>query len=158
MRKNEEIVKQFYTAFQKLDHAGMNACYSDEISFFDPAFGLLKGVEAKAMWRMLCTRAQDFSLTFDTIQTVDDEYYTCNWVASYIFSKTGRKVVNRIKAHMRILDGKIVEHSDGFSLSKWSAQALGPVGVFLGWTSFVQNKVRREARKNLEAFMQAGGQ
>lgn len=51
---------------------------------------------------------------FSNIQLLDDEYATCNWVANYTFSKTGKRVVNRIKAFMKLKDGKIIEHSDAF--------------------------------------------
>lgn len=141
-------------AFQKLDYQGMNSCYSNDIVFNDPAFGLLRGDEAKAMWEMLCKNAKDFSLTFSNIQLLDEEYATCNWVATYTFSKTGRKVVNNIKAFMRLKDGKIIEHSDGFKLSKWAAQALGFKGALLGWTGFMKRKIQQNARKNLIAFIE----
>ena len=141
-------------AFQKLDYQDMNSCYSNDIVFNDPAFGLLKGDEAKAMWEMLCKNAKDFSLTFSNIQLLDEEYATCNWVATYTFSKTGRKVVNNIKAFMRLKDGKIIEHSDGFKLSKWAAQALGFKGALLGWTGFMKRKIQQNARKNLVAFIE----
>lgn len=154
MQTNTDIINKFYTAFQKLDYQAMNSCYSDDIVFNDPAFGLLKGDEARAMWEMLCKNAKDFSLTFSTIQLLDEEYATCNWVATYTFSKTGRKVVNNIKAFMRLKDGKIIEHSDGFKLSKWAAQALGIKGVLLGWTGFMKRKIQQNARKNLIAFIE----
>ena len=141
-------------AFQKLDYQGMNSCYSNDIVFNDPAFGLLRGDEAKAMWEMLCKNAKDFSLTFSNIQLLDEEYATCNWVATYTFSKTGRKVVNNIKAFMRLKDGKIIEHSDGFKLSKWAAQALGFKGALLGWTGFMKRKIQQNARKNLITFIE----
>jgi ketosteroid isomerase-like protein len=108
----------------------MQDCYSDDIVFSDPVFMLLKGNEAKAMWEMLCRNAKDFSLTFSNIELLDEEYATCQWVASYTFSKTGKKVVNHIKAFMRFKDGKIIEHSDAFRLSTWIAQALGWKGVW----------------------------
>ncbi|MEI2757691.1 MAG: nuclear transport factor 2 family protein [Chitinophagaceae bacterium] len=69
-----------------------------------------KGEEVRAMWKMLCQNAKDFSLSFSNIQHLDDEYATCQWTASYTFSKTGRRVVNNIKAYMRFADGKIIEH------------------------------------------------
>jgi len=128
MDKNEELINKFYSAFQKRDFKTMNSCYSDEIVFFDPAFEILKGVEVKCMWEMLCKNAKDFSLSFSNIKKLEDEYYTCDWIATYTFSKTGRNVVNKIRANMRMEDGKIVEHSDAFSLHKWSTQALGTVG------------------------------
>ena len=157
MTNHEELIHNFYSSFQKQDYQGMNNCYSDDIVFFDPAFGLLRGDEARAMWEMLCKNAKDFSLTFENIKHLDDEYSTCDWVASYTFSKTGRKVVNRIKANMRFADGKIVEHSDAFSLHKWSSQALGFSGWLLGWNSFFQRKIKNGAKRNLMKFMEELG-
>jgi ketosteroid isomerase-like protein len=154
METNTEVISKFYTAFQQLDYQAMNSCYSDDIVFNDPAFGLLRGDEAKAMWEMLCKNAKNLSLTFSNIQLLDEEYATCNWVATYTFSKTGRRVVNNIKAFMRLKDGKIIEHSDGFKLSKWAAQALGLPGVLLGWTGFMKRKIQKNARKNLVAFIE----
>lgn len=138
----------------------MNNCYSDDIVFFDPVFNLLNGEQVKMMWEMLCRNAKDFSLEFGNITALDHEYYTCDWVASYTFSKTGRRVVNKIKAHMRIRDGKIAEHSDAFSIHQWSKQALGFSGWLLGWNRFFQNRIKNQARKNLLHFMQkqAGSQ
>ena len=154
MSNNEELINKFYTAFSKLDAATMNSCYSDDIVFFDPVFGLLRGHEAKSMWEMLCKNAKDFSLTFSNIQLLDEEYATCNWVATYTFSKTGRKVVNHIKAHMKLKDGKIIEHSDAFKLSKWAAQALGWKGELFGWMGWMKKKIQNNARKNLIAFIE----
>ena len=153
-----EVNKQVITAFQQLDYTAMNSCYSDEIVFSDPAFGFLRGEEVKYMWEMLCKNAKDFSLTFSNIQLLDDEYATCNWVATYTFSKTGRKVVNHIKAFMKLKDGKIIEHSDAFKLSKWAAQALGFKGELLGWTGFMKRKIQKNARMNLIKFIEAKGE
>lgn len=153
MDVNKELIGKFYTAFQKLDYTTMNSCYSDDIVFSDPVFGLLQADEVKAMWEMLCKNAKDFSLTFSNIQSVDEEYYTCEWTASYIFSRTGRKVTNRIKAFMRLQGGKIIEHTDAFRLSTWIAQAFGWKGVWFGWTSFMKRQVQKSARKNLNLFM-----
>ena len=154
MSTNAEIIDRFYSAFQQKDWRTMNACYSEDIIFSDPAFGMLKADEVRAMWEMLCTNAKDFSLTYSDIEILDEEYATCRWVASYTFSKTNRKVVNYIKAYMRLKDGKIIEHSDGFKLSKWAAQALGIKGEFFGWTGWLKRKIQKNARKSLMAFME----
>ncbi len=69
---NAELIRHFYTAFQQLDAESMAACYTEDVHFRDPAFGELHGREAADMWRMLCQRAKDFSLTFDGI-TADDQ-------------------------------------------------------------------------------------
>lgn len=150
---NKQIVEKFYEAFSRKDFETMNSCYADDIVFSDPVFGFLRGDEVRAMWKMLCTNAKDFMLTFDEITEIDQEYLTCKWVASYTFSGTGRKIVNRAKGFMRINDGLIVEHSDGFRLSTWLAQAFGVTGKLFGWTNFMKRKVQNRARKNLGIFM-----
>jgi len=155
MNSNEQLINNFYSSFQKLDSVGMNKCYSDDIVFFDPVFGLLKADEARYMWEMLCKNAKDFSLTFGNIIALDDEYSTCDWVATYTFSKTGRKVINKVKANMRFANGKIIEHSDAFSLHKWSKQAIGLAGELFGWNSFFQRKLKNQAKRNLMKFIEA---
>lgn len=157
MDSNREVIERFYTAFQQLDHRGMNACYSDDIVFSDPVFLMLRGDEVRAMWEMLCTRAKDFSLTFSDIELIDDEYATCRWTARYTFSRTGNKVVNKVKAFMRLKDGKITEHSDAFRLSEWIAQALGWKGYWFGWTGFMKRSIQKSARKSLAEFMEKRG-
>jgi ketosteroid isomerase-like protein len=153
MQTNTQIVQAFYEAFQKRDHRSMNRLYNDEIVFHDPAFGLLRGEQVKAMWEMLCSNAKDFSLVFGNIKELDHEYCTCEWTAHYTFSKTGRKVVNKIKANMRLANGEIIEHSDAFSLHKWSAQALGFMGWLLGWNRFFQRKIKNQVHRQLIKFM-----
>jgi len=150
---NEEIVHRFYSAFQKLDYATMQDCYDDEIIFLDPAFGSLESSEAKAMWEMLAKNAKNFSLVYTDIKAVDEEYITGKWVATYTFSATGRRVVNRINAYLRIQNGKITEHTDYFNFWKWARQAFGLSGWLLGWSSFFQSQVRAKALENLRKFM-----
>lgn len=151
---NEQVIEKFYTAFSKLDYKTMNDCYSEDIVFSDPVFLTLNGDYVRGMWEMLCKNAKDFSLSFSNIQLLDEEYATCNWTASYTFSATGNKVVNNIKAFMRLKDGKITEHSDGFRLSTWIGQALGWKGKLLGWTGFMKRAVQNKAKANLIRFME----
>lgn len=157
MAGNEQIIQQFYTAFAQRDYAGMRACYSESPVFSDPVFGLLEGKEPAAMWEMLCKGARDFSLQFGNIQLLDDEYATCDWTANYLFSATGRPVENKVKAHLRIQEGKITEHTDQFDFYRWSRQALGLPGWLLGWTRFMQGKVHRNAVARLQQFMNTNG-
>ena len=153
MDNNQQIIDRFYAAFQKLDYQTMNSCYSEDIVFSDPVFLLLKEDEVRSMWEMLCKNAKDFSLTYGNIKSVDEEYYTCEWTATYTFSKTGNRVVNQIKAFMRLRDGKIIEHSDAFRLSTWIGQALGWKGRMFGWMGWMKRKVQKGARENLRKFM-----
>jgi ketosteroid isomerase-like protein len=154
MQSNAEVISRFYTSFQQRDFKTMNECYGDDIVFSDPAFGLLRGEEVKCMWEMLCKNARDFSLQYSNIELLDEEYATCNWIATYTFSKTGRKVVNKVKAFMKLRDGKIIEHSDGFKLSTWASQALGWKGELFGWMGWMKRKIQKNARQNLIAFIE----
>ncbi|MGF6240522.1 MULTISPECIES: nuclear transport factor 2 family protein [Paraburkholderia] len=146
-----ELIERFYEAFQKCDAEAMGACYADDVVFSDPVFGELRGEEARDMWRMLVQRAQAFSLTFDAVEA-NERTGRAHWVARYLFSQTGRSVVNRIDAQFVFRDGRIAEHRDTFDLWRWSRQALGFKGMLLGWTPFVQRAIRAQARKGLDAY------
>lgn len=148
---NAQLIETFYQAFQRLDADAMSACYADHIQFSDPVFTDLKGADAGNMWRMLCSRAQDFSLTFDGVEA-NDQSGKAHWVATYVFSQTGRTIVNDIQASFVFENGKIVQHRDQFDLWKWSRQALGFKGLLLGWSGLVQNKIRQQAAYGLKKF------
>jgi hypothetical protein len=75
---------------------------------------------------------------------------SAHWIATYTFS-TGRHVVNDIHAKFRFRDGKIIEHDDSFSFSRWARQALGPAGYVLGLPP-MNMLVRRKARGDLADF------
>lgn len=157
MNQDELTITKFYNAFANRDFATMNSCYAEDIAFSDPVFGLLRGNEVRAMWQMLCERAVDFSLAHKNIKTDDNEYYTCEWTANYLFSKTKRRVVNKCKGYMRLQNGVIIEHSDAFNFYRWCRQALGLKGLLLGWTGFMQKRVVNNARKELDKFMIKNG-
>jgi ketosteroid isomerase-like protein len=151
---NADLITGFYEAFNRLDAEAMAACYTDDVLFSDPVFGELRGQQAMDMWLMLTSRAKEFSLTFDQVRA-DGQSGSAHWVARYLFSQTGRTVVNDIQARFVFRDGKICEHHDHFDLWRWSRQALGIKGALLGWTSVVQNAIREQAHKNLKAFSRA---
>lgn len=147
-----ELITRFYTAFQKRDWQTMNSCYHATATFYDPVFRNLNSKEARAMWHMLCSNARNLSLTFSDV-TSHENSGGCKWEAAYTFSKTGRKVVNRIAAAFEFKDGLIVKHTDMFDLWKWSRQALGPGGLLLGWSSLIHDKVHHTAHKSLARFI-----
>ena len=154
MHPNEKLIETFYTSFQKLDAQTMSGCYHPDIRFSDPVFPLLAGAEAGGMWRMLCSQAKNFELTFSDIQA-NDRTGKAHWEAFYDFSATGRRVHNKIDAAFEFQDGKIIRHTDAFDFWKWSRMALGPAGTLLGWTPLVRNKVQRQARERLDRFMKS---
>lgn len=155
-RANAQLLENFYRAFQRCDGETMAACYTADARFSDPVFTHLNGSEPGDMWRMLTQNAQDFSLEFDGIRA-DEHSGEAHWVATYTFSKTGRKVVNDIQARFTFRDGKIAVHQDSFDLWKWSRQALGAPGYVLGWSGLVQGKIRGLAAKGLQDFRKQQG-
>jgi ketosteroid isomerase-like protein len=149
---NEECIRRFYAAFANRDADGMAACYHPEVAFSDPAFPMLKGAEASGMWRMLVSRGKDLELTL-LEASADDTGGRAIWEARYTFSQTGRPVVNRIQAAFAFRDGLIVRHVDRFPFWKWSKQALGPLGLLLGWSWPLKTMVRKKAAASLSHFM-----
>jgi len=150
---NEALIERFYRAFQARDAAGMGACYHPEVVFSDPVFPELRGRAAGAMWTMLCGRAKDLDLVFGDVHA-DDARGRAHWEARYTFSPTGRRVYNEIDAIFDFRDGLIARHVDRFDFWRWARQALGPTGWLLGWTPIMRDKVRSEARRGLDAFLQ----
>ena len=146
---NQELIEHFYSSFAKADVAGMLSCYDDAIEFEDPAFGKLKGEHAKNMWRMLVKPGLE--LTFKDVW-VDGDKGGAHWDARYTFSKTGRKVLNKIDAQFEFKNGKIIRHKDHFNMWRWSGQALGLPGMLMGWSSLLRNKVRTQALEQLRKF------
>ncbi|VAW41084.1 Ketosteroid isomerase-related protein [hydrothermal vent metagenome] len=151
-QENEQLIRKFYTAFQQRDHVGMIACYHSDVHFSDPVFTDLRGKRAIAMWHMLCERGKDLQISFDGVQA-NGNGGQAHWEATYSFSASKRKVHNIIDANFRFADGLIMRHADSFDLWRWTRMALGPAGVLLGWSSFMQKKVRKTAVSGLDKFI-----
>lgn len=147
----ETLIDRFYEAFARRDGAAMAACYAPDVRFSDPVFPDLRGESAGAMWRMLTEQGKDLEIEL-LEREVGDERGTAHWLARYTFSQTGRPVVNDVRASFRFAGGLIVEHQDRFDFHRWARQALGPVGLLLGWTPLVRFAVRRRAAGALEEF------
>ena len=146
------LLTRFYEAFQRRDPEGMIACYHPNVVFMDPVFGRLRLDEVSAMWRMLNSRAKDLQLSFSNIDA-DEHCGSVQWEAVYTFSKTGRRVHNKIDAQFGFYEGLILAHRDRFDLWKWSRMAFGAKGLLLGWTPLIRKPIQMEARRGLETFM-----
>ena len=149
---NADLIQRFYAAFAARDGDGMAACYSEDVSFDDPVFPGLRGREARGMWRYLTGRSTDLRLALINFHA-DHDRGSAHWVATYTFTQTGRAVVNDVHARFRFAGGLIAEHTDAFSFHRWAGQALGPVGLLLGWTPMLRASVRRQAREGLDKFL-----
>jgi ketosteroid isomerase-like protein len=151
---NAEVIRQLYEAMDRHDGDTMAKLYAPDGRFRDPAFGELTGAEAGDMWRMLTARSEDLRVELAEHEA-DGDTGTARWIATYTF-RTGRPVTNDIRAEFRFRDGKITEHRDSFSFWRWSRQALGPIGLALGWTPLLRAAVRKRARGDLADFRRAG--
>ena len=157
---NLETIKRFYTAFAQLDAATMATCYADDVSFQDEAFTLNGKTETVGMWTMLCSATAGnprskaaWHLDFSGVKA-DASSGQAHWDATYLFSKTGRMVLNKIDAQFSFNEaGLIVKHHDSFNFWTWSRQALGAPGLLLGWTPFLRAKVQATANESLQKFL-----
>ena len=149
---NKDIIHQFYLAFAQGDAEGMVKHYSGQIIFKDPAFGELRGQDAGNMWRMLIRNSKGpIRIIFADVEA-NDKSGSANWTAKYVFSKTGRTVINKIQAQFEFKDGKIIRHTDDFDLWKWSQQALGWKGYLLGWSNFFKQRLQQQTRGLLNKY------
>lgn len=146
------LIEQFYHAFGNKDLSKMLECYHPEATFEDPVFGQLDYEHTCAMWDMLLRAGVDLEIYFDNVRA-RDEKGSVDWGAIYTFSKTGRKVHNKIHASFRFREGKIISHRDYFDLWRWTQMAFGVLGFSIGWTPYFKSKLRGQARKSLVTFI-----
>lgn len=152
MSSNEKIIIKFYTAFANADAVTMCECYDSNIQFRDPAFGLLKGNDVFQMWKMLIEKSKG-TIKIEYSDVKAHEYTgTAQWIATYNFSKTNRKVINHIQSQFQFKDGLIIKHTDDFDIWNWSKQAFGFTGQLLGWTGFFQKKIQQQALASLQKY------
>ena len=136
-RLSKATIESFYAAFARLDGDTMQACYAPSAHFEDEVF-TLDGVRADRRHVAHAVRGDEGQARgrahwkLDVSQVTDR---SAHWEAHYLFSATGRKVLNRIDAEFEFdADGLIVRHRDRFDFWAWSRQALGLPGLLLGWT------------------------
>jgi hypothetical protein len=156
----QQLIDKFYTAFEAGDAETMVSCYHPNVQFEDPAFGKLTGKDAKDMWRMLIAQGGDGLkvkhkyVRITPVANVSVHPYVgyAHWDAWYTFSLTGNPVYNAIDAAFTFKDGLIYTHKDSFDFQRWSSQALGLPGIFLGGHPFFQKSFQGIARERLKDF------
>ncbi len=152
IKKNEQLLKDYYTAFQNRDAQSMASYYHEQAQFDDPAFGKLNRDEVALMWQMLCRSSKDLRVKFQ-LKHVDETSARVDWEAFYSYGKSKRKVHNQVKASFKFQDDKILYHNDLFSLWKWARQAMGSIGLFIGWTKFFRNRLQQQSNDMLQRFL-----
>ena len=167
---SQATIERLYAAFARLDGDAMQACYAPSARFDDEVFSLNGPREIGGMWRMLteATKAKGLAhwkLDVSGISassgasssaggTTGRGTGRAHWQAHYLFSATGRQVLNKIDAEFEFDSaGLIHRHRDRFDFWLWARQALGMPGLLLGWTPFLRNKVRAQAAANLKRFL-----
>lgn len=148
------VLDRFYSAFTRHDWQAMGECYADDARFSDPVFPALDAAGVRAMWKMLLGGGTDLQLEY-TLQQDGPAHGVCTWEARYTFGGTGRAVHNVVHSDFILHNGLITVQHDQFNLWRWSRQALGPVGLLLGWSPLVHNKVRDMAAARLAKAMRA---
>jgi ketosteroid isomerase-like protein len=151
MKANAAAIERFYAAFDRRDYRTMAGLYTAKARFSDPVFPELVGPRIGTMWRMLCARATDLRVECGPVRAEGDAAHV-EWQAWYTYSATGRPVHNRIAASFVLEHGLICRHEDAFDLYRWARQALGVKGMVLGWAPPVQQAIRRQASRTLDAF------
>ena len=150
-------IERFYAAFARLDADTMQGCYAPDAVFDDEAFSLRGREQIGGMWRMLCTTTKAKGLAHWKLDVSDITERSAHWEAHYLFSATGRKVLNRIDAAFEFdAQGLITRHRDRFDFWAWSRQALGLPGWLLGWSPWLRHKVRAQAASSLRRFRERG--
>ena len=111
---NAHLLERFYAAFDARDGDTMAACYGPGARFSDPVFPDLDGDEPGAMWRTLTAQARELRIEL-LEHEADEERGRARWRAHYVFSQTGRPVVNDVRASFRFANGLIAGHEDDFN-------------------------------------------
>jgi hypothetical protein len=151
----QATLERLYAAFARLDGQAMQQCYAAEARFDDEVFSLQGARQVGGMWRMLCEATRAKGQAHWKITTRDITDHSAHWDAHYLFSATGRPVLNRIDAEFEFDDqGLILRHRDRFDFWAWSRQALGAPGWLLGWSPLLRNKVRTQAAANLKRYLE----
>lgn len=152
MNKIENIVDTFYKAFAKRDFVTMNKFYHPQAQFSDPVFQHLEGNQIKAMWHMLCEAGKDLQISHGNIGVYDNSAKV-SWKAVYTFAKTDNIIHNEINAEFFFQDNLIINHFDSFNFYHWMRMALGTGGTLFGWTNYLQQHVKTNAKRRLKKFI-----
>ena len=133
----------------------MAACYAPDATFTDPVFDLT-GAEIGAMWTMLCARARDLTVEWRNV-AAGERAGSADWEARYVFAATGRKVHNRLHSEFTFAGGRIATQRDAFDMRAWLRMAIGPLAALPGMTGLLQRRVRGQARRGLDEWIDRHG-
>jgi hypothetical protein len=126
----------------------MVACYGESAQFSDIAFCLQGRKQIHAMWHMICANGTEVEVK--DVKGHAGEVHA-QIVDTYVFSDTGRPVVNPILCRFQCRDRLILQQIDECNAVHWARQAFGGVkGEVVGRAGFMR---RAAARKKLQRFI-----
>lgn len=154
MHPHEALVRRFYACLAARDPESAAACYHADVFFSDPLFPRLRGAAAAGLWHMRLEPGNACEVRL-LEASGDADGAHARW--SLTQRVRGRMVVIEGRAMFAFRDGRISRHYDHFSLWRWTAQALGPLGSAFGWFGPLRWALRQRARRSLERFSAARG-
>ncbi len=148
MPKETQLVQLLFSSLQQLNHEAMAACYSEAATFSDIAFQLQGRKQIHAMWHMICQTGIDVQVR--SIEA-DGNVVRARITDTYVFSDTGRKVVNDIESSFEFRGGLISVQRDTCDPLRWARQAFGGFkGELVGRVGFLR---RMAARGKIRKFI-----
>jgi len=156
---NTEKVKEFYEALSRNDYEALIRLYHPDATYTDELFSF-KGKEIHALWYAATRPAMKLEVECLAIEEVNDRVQT-KWKMGYTLDVINSRIELE-EIGIFVFEGeKIMEHSDEYNFREWCTQAFGIIGTLLGWSSWLRNRVRKQARKSVLIHMyssQAGNQ
>lgn len=147
MSKKIEIVKEFYEALNKRDYKIVNGLYHSEAKYRDEIFDF-NGIEIHALWYNATLPEMDISVKLESIREEGDKVIT-EWEMRYTLDIIKRRINLKEKGVFEFKDEKIYRHTDTYDFWAWCTQAFGAIGRVMGWSNWLRNRVRNQARKSV---------
>jgi hypothetical protein len=152
---NEQLVRDFFLAYQQHSYPRMHALLSREVHFSDFAFDI-EGHRVFAMWQWFClpdkNRAPVSVPWFGDIGA-DGDGITARYRVAYTYGAARRPVDYEIRSRFLIRDQLIIDHHDEGDIRAWSRQAIGELPSRFSRTPLFNWFIRHQAQKKLDAFI-----
>ena len=148
----EDLINRFYIIVEEGSLNSINDIYTGSVVYFDPMFEMLENDKVLAMWHLLSEMRSNLKIEIGNINDEGDGYYTCRHTDTYIFSPNSKQIVMVSTGNFKIENGRITEHSEGFSLHKWATQAYGLWANVVGWNRWYQQNIKNEMRRKLLSY------
>ena len=149
MVKNSDKVKDFFKALNQGDYKSANELYHPNAIYEDEIFSF-KGFEIHALWYTATRPGMDMSADCISIEEVGDKVI-CIWKMSYTIDSINRKIELQEKATFFFDGDKVIKHIDEYDFWSWCIQAFGLPGRLFGWSKWLRNRVRFQAKKSVLA-------